>query len=66
MANLALVIAFSEANTPRVIKALCARAGLPESEANAKVALKQLAVEAVRQQEVAAAREEAEKTPAPS
>lgn len=55
MAPLILSIAFTEANAARVIRGLCAYAGLPESEENAKAALKQLAVDTVRSQAVTAA-----------
>jgi hypothetical protein len=47
MANLILSIGFLEANSAKAIKGLCGYAGLAESEANAKAALKQLADETV-------------------
>lgn len=39
MAATVVTITISEADTPRVIKAICARAGVPESGPNAKAAL---------------------------
>ncbi len=72
MANLILSIGFTEAvakngltNAQNAIKQLCAYAGLPESEANAKLALKQLAVATVKQGLVSEARQKAESELAP-
>jgi hypothetical protein len=58
-----LGIGFLEANFQQAINMLCDRVGLPRSEANAKIALKRLAVREIRQEELAKAAAEAESKP---
>ena len=66
MANLIIGIAFSEGSATRAINGLCDRFGLERTEANAKAALKRLAILTIREQEQVAAQREAEAKPEPA